>query len=415
MLFFTALKNIRKSPLMNIICMLQLTAVFLIAAVMVSAMSVRYQTYTPLKKVLSERGIFTAYNQMFFGALKPGGDFITDTIFSTEELCGYMNADNAVVIRRQVMFPEGSAAVASTYFYDDEILKRWDPGIKRGRWLSANANELEIVIDEGAYGLDVGDEADLILMQYPQENIHIKVRVVGVLEDDANILGERSYGDYGGPIYRNLYRSLDDLAGDSGSSEMHYFCASYSVLQKLYPSAYEEHIIAAFFTYNDDVTDGEITEAMKTSASMGSDVNLSLESINNNSRKYLRDELMKLLPIVVILLILTTVSSVSASAISTRRRLKDYAKYYVIGLRWQQCAMVNFFQALIVGLVALFIACEGLLFMRKTALAETFFIVWNVPVILTLLGILAFYLAFSMIMPLLMLRSVTPKELLQSE
>ena len=408
MLFKTALKNLKKSPVMNIICLLQLTAVFLIAAVMVSAMSVRYQTYTPLKRVLSERGIFSTYNFTSSGAVKPGGVSDVDMIFSTDELCGYMNADSAAVIREQIAVSQDRIDIALAYIYDDETLRCWDPGIKRGRWLSANADELEIVISEGAYGLDVGDETELIFFQFFHEEIPVKVKVVGVLNEDAYILGQRGLGDYGAPIYRNLYNTRSEFTENS------IICVSYSILQRLHPTQTELPIIAAFYTY-DDVSDVEIAEAMKTSGSMNSDVNLSLESINNNSRKYLRDELMKLLPIVVILLILTTVSSISASAISTRRRLKDYAKYYVIGLRWQQCAMVNFFQALIVGLAALFIACVGLLFMGKTALAETFFIVWNVPVILTLLGILAFYLAFSMIMPLLMLRSVTPKELLQSE
>ena len=412
MLFKTALKNLKKSPLMNIICLLQLTAVFIIAAVMVSTMSVRYQTYTPLKKILSGHGIFSTYHHMLFGAIQPGGNFNVDAIFSTEELCGYVNADDAVVIRAQTMGMPDVNTVAMTYFYDDELLRRWDPGIKRGRWPSADADVLEIVINEGAYGLDVGDEAEFILHTYhnpvaPQ----LKVKVVGVLKDDANILGERGYGDYGDPIYRNLYRSLDTL---TDGSSMNFFCASHSALQKHCPTN-EVHIIAAFYTYGDDVSDEEITAAMQTSGRMNSSWNLRLESLNQNSKAYLRDELMKLLPIVVILLILTTVSSISTSAISARRRLKDYAKYYVIGLRWRQCALVNFFQALTVGLAAMLIACAGLLVISTTALAETFFIIWNAPVILTLLGILAFYLVFSMIMPLLMLRSVTPKALLQSE
>lgn len=413
MLFKTALKNMKKSPLMNIICLLQLTAVFLIAAVMVSTMSVRYQTYAPLKKLLSEHGIFSTYQYFFFGAIKPGGNYNVDAIFSTDELCGYMNAENAVAVWEQTMAPEDSLTVAMTYFYDDELLRLWNPGIKRGRWLSNNTDELEIVINEGAFGLDVGDEAELLLYTYHNpEAPRLKVKVVGVLKDDANILGERGgSGDYDAPIYRNLYRSLDTL---TDGSSMNFFCASHSALQKLCPTN-EVHIIAAFYTYGDDVSDEEITAAMQTSGRMNSSWNLQLETLSKNSKAYLRDELMKLLPIVVILLILTTVSSISTSAISARRRLKDYAKYYVLGLQWRQCALVNLFQALTVGLVALFIACEGLLFMRKTALAETFYIVWNVPVILTLLGVLAFYLVFSMIMPLLMLRSVTPKALLQSE
>lgn len=408
MLFKTALKNMKKNPVMNIICLIQLTAVFLIAAVMASSMSVRYQTYAPLKKILSERGIFSAYDLLHFGSLIPGGNPNTDAVFSTDELCGYMNANSAVTIREQDILSPDLREIASTYFYEDEMLWRWNPGIKRGRWLSADADELEIVIAEGAFGLDVGDEAELILIQYHQEGIPIKVKVVGVLDDDAKILGEMNSRAESGDTYRYLYRPLNNLSSLC-------FCASESVVKKLYPSAYELYVLTVFYTYDRDVSDEVISEAMKTSAEMNAGVSIRLEEINKNSKDYLREELMKLLPLVIILLILTTVSSISTSAISTRRRLKDYAKYYLIGLRWQQCVLVNFFQSLTVSAAALFISCAGLLVIGNTALSYTFIIIWNAPMILTLLSILAFYLSFSMIMPVLMLRSVTPKTLLQSE
>lgn len=409
MLFKTALKNLKKSPVMNITCFVQLTAVFLVAAVMVSTMSVRYQTYTPLKKYLSERGILAFYNSFYFGAIKPGGDPNIDAIFSTNDLCGYMNAKSATAIRLHTMTLQGFRETAATFIYEDEMLQNWYPGIERGRWLSNDADELEIVISEGAYGLDVGDEAVFSLWQYHQSDISVRAKVVGVLREDANILGERGYGE-GGVSYRNLYCPLYNH-----SINTYAFCMSESVLKKLYPSAYELPMQAVFYTYSDDVPDTVIEEAMKTAASMNAGEILRLELINKNSKAYLRDELMKLLPIVIILLILTTISSISASAISTRRRLRDYAKYYVIGLRWQQCALVNFFQALAVGAAALLISCVGLFVIGETALSETFFVVWNVPLFLTLLGIFAFHLVFSMIMPLIMLNSATPKQLLTTE
>lgn len=100
MLFKTALKNLKRNPVMNIICLIQLTAVFLIAAVMVSTMSVRYQTYAPLKKYLSDRGLFVFYNSICFGAIKPNGNMNTDAIFSMEELREYMNAEKQSLFGR---------------------------------------------------------------------------------------------------------------------------------------------------------------------------------------------------------------------------------------------------------------------------------------------------------------------------
>lgn len=406
MLLKTAWKNLKKSPVMNLITLIQLTAVFLIAAVMVSAISVRYQTYSRMKYLLDERGIYVDFMKMWFGPVKPGGDPNTDSIFSVDELCEYMGAQRASVIRWQPMMiaeyqvNENNTAIA--LFYDDEMIKHWDPGIKRGKWISTDSDELEVVIPEGSFGLDVGDTMDLILF----EDLTVNIKVVGVLEDDAKILGELNNREISGDTYRFLYRPANEL--------QQTFIISYEVLKKLYPSADRLFINSAFIFY-DEASDEELIEAMKTAASMNGHLSLSLETVNENSKDYLYAELMKLLPIVVILLILTLVSSISTSAISARRRLKDYAKYYVIGLQWRQCALVNFFQALIIGAAALLSAAAGLIVISFTTLSETFMIIWNAPMVLSLLGLLAVYLVFSMIMPLIMLRSVTPKALLQTE
>lgn len=164
-----------------------------------------------------------------------------------------------------------------------------------------------------------------------------------------------------------------------------------------------------------DASEDVIEEAIKTAESMRATEILRLELINKNSKSYLRDELLKLLPIVIMLLILVIVSSVSISAIATRRRLKDYAKYYVLGLQWKQCAVVNLFQALITGTAALLISISALFAVSLTPLSQTITIIVNSWLVFTLLGILALYLIFSMIMPLLMLCATTPKALLQSE
>lgn len=52
---------------------------------------------------------------------------------------------------------------------------------------------------------------------------------------------------------------------------------------------------------------------------------------------------------------------------------------------------------------------------RLTPLSDTIMIIINPWLALALLGILALYLVFSMIMPLLMIGTTTPKQLLQEQ
>lgn len=401
----TALKNLRKNLVMNIICLMQLTAVFLITAVMVSTMCIRYTTYAPLKSFLESKGFYSIYDDTFFGAIKPGGDFNIDAVFSFDELNEYMNADKAVIIRQNPMLYNGETAI--TLFYDREIAERYTPALKRGRWVSPDADEVEIVITDGLYGLDIGDEAEVDIVQYHHSSGPVKVRVVGVLEDTSRILFDYYYFENEDNSYRCLYRTLNDIY-------MPVVLASTDAMNRLYSQVDEMYIHSVFFMY-DDITDEELKQEMSTAGQMNARITLGLDYINKNSLEYLKNELLKLLPVAVILLILVIISSISVSAIATRRRLRDYAKYYVLGLRWRQCALVNFFQALVIGAAALVIACAWLIIVGTTGLSDTIMIIWNAQLFMSLLGVLALYLAFSMIMPMLMLRSTTPKALLQSE
>lgn len=400
----TALKNLRKNLVMNIICLLQLTAVFIITAVMVSTMCIRYTTYAPLKPFLESKGFYSIYHDIFFGAIKPGGNFNRDAVFSAEELNEYMNADKAVIIRNNPMLY--NSKTATTLFYDREIAERYTPALERGRWLSPDADELEVVITDGLFGLDVGDEAEVEISQYHQSACPIKVRVVGVLEDTSKILYD-FHNENGEDSYRCLYRTRNDI-------QMPVVLASTDAMRRLYPQAHELYIHSVFFMY-DDITDEELKREMSTAGQMNARITLSLDNINRHSLEYLKNELLKLLPVAVILLILVIISSISVSAIAARRRLRDYAKYYVLGLRWRQCALVNFFQALVTGAAALAVACAGLIAVGAAGLSDMFMIIWNAQLFMSLLAVLAMYLAFSMIMPVLMLRSTTPKALLQAE
>ena len=417
MLLKTALRNLRKNPVMNIICLVQLIAVFMITAVMVSAMSIRYRTYEPVRDILESNGLYCVYSEIC-GAVKPGGATvdIRDSIFSADELREYMQADSVITIQIASAIPNGFNGErtdetlykpARPLFYDDEILRRYKPELKKGRWISGDSDELEVVIPEGTYGADIGDTIDFLIVQVA-DPVQVSMRVVGILEDGTEILGRERPRNETGDIYRLMYEPYYiNIEGDRNPVML----ASSSALERLYPGT-QAQMETAFFIYNN----GSDTEQwLKNAAQLSPSMVISLSDMNANSLAYLREQLLQLLPIVVVLMILVIVSAVSVSAISARQRLNDYAKFYILGLRWKQCAMVNFLQALTTGAAALVITALVLLAAGLTPISQSIMIIWNPWLMLSLIGILALYLVFSMIMPLLMIGVTTPKSLLQSE
>lgn len=417
MLLKTALRNLRKNPVMNIICLVQLIAVFMITAVMVSAMSIRYRTYEPVRDILESNGLYCVYSEIC-GAVKPGGATvdIRDSIFSADELREYMQADSVITIQIASAIPNGFNGErtdetlykpARPLFYDDEILRRYKPELKKGRWISGDSDELEVVIPEGTYGADIGDTIDFLIVQVA-DPVQVSMRVVGILEDGTEILGRERPRNETGDIYRLMYEPYYiNIEGDRNPVML----ASSSALERLYPGT-QAQMETAFFIYNNG-PDSE--QWLRNAAQLSPSMVISLSDMNANSLAYLREQLLQLLPIVVVLMILVIVSAVSVSAISARQRLNDYAKFYILGLRWKQCAMVNFLQALTTGAAALVITALVLLAAGLTPFSQSIMIIWNPWLMLSLVGILALYLVFSMIMPLLMIGVTTPKSLLQSE
>lgn len=405
MLFKTAFRNLKKSPLMNIISFLQLIAVLLITGVMVSSLCIRYRLYTPFADLIQKSGYFATFS----GANRGNGTGEKFWYADSGEFAEELGAETVLSTYNLITSTQWGDGVPAPKLlsYDDEIIKRYKPRLKEGRWLSANSGEIEAVVSESSLGLKVGDVTEIELIVGNAAKWEVKsfnVCIIGILDEGAEVYGMSSNFDSASNTYRRLFRSFYPER-----EETSVMLFSHSVLSRFECATF---ITQAFITYDETTYDNAAAREQIRKAG-GSSV--SLDKMYENSRAYLQEELLKLLPIVIVLMILVLVSGVSISALSARRRLKDYAKYYVVGLRWGQCVIVNLFQSLITAVAAAAVSAAVLFIAQYTALADLFMIFWNGWVVLAMIGVTVLYLLFSMIMPLLMLRSTTPKALLQSE
>ena len=415
-LFNTALHNLKKDVVINIIGFVQLIAVFLVSAVMISAISIRYVSYNAVKGFLSQKGFYIVFDPLL-GARDLDVDLLEGIFYSEDALNTRVNADSVVSVQAAdaaglIDYPITSGSAIPISFYDNELLSKCKPRLKSGRWIKQGSDKLEAVVTDN-YVTDwrVGDTLVLDVVQYPDRRI-IEVEIVGIVEGNSEIFGYHRPRDGSGDTFRYLFDTPNSY--NLNHPNRPTMISSSEALGQLFPEL-QTRTDCAFFLFNDDTPDEEIKQKAMLAGGLNGMVVDDLNDLNENSKIYLRDELLTLMPVIVILLILLVVSAISVSAIATRRRLKDYAKYYVLGLQWQQCAVVNLFQALITGVAALVISIAALFVVSLTPLSQTITIIMNSWLVFALLGILALYLVFSMIMPLLMLRSTTPKALLQSE
>ena len=420
----TALKTLRKNLGLNIFIFIQFTAVLLVLSFMVSSLYLRFRTYIPFRDYFEAEGYFCCF------------DYPTDTdvvrTTDTGKMLSELSASDAVAVHQlilqysdelnnsdadeqlgNVLTPDTNMIIPEGYSYDDEIIERYTPELSKGRWIDVNSNEIEAVVSANSGLSDVGETIILWAVMKDETGYKkfysFKAKIVGELRDNAEIFcgTGRSFDN---PSYRNAFYPYS--AKTEGKPLV---LLSSSALSKNAREIYQPVHPIALIRYDENASAEEMKKDKKILMDSGCKVIFKLSEIDVNSKTYLYEQLYQLLPLTIIMLILAVVSCISGSALSTRKRQRDYANYYLVGLTWNKCILINLIQSLIIEAAALVTAFSAAAIIQATALSESFVIIINGWLILALFAALAVFTAASLIMPALMLRSGSPKEILQSE
>lgn len=427
-LFKTALKSIKKNLALSLMIFVQSAALFLTTSIMVSSVYLRMRAYYPFKDYYNSKG-FCFFMGTRDRLLDKNGNIIT----SSETVLEETSADSIVAAHsvstdlyfesKDIYFekslvelynespdPEGLGGdnfiTLDGMSYDDEIINRYTPELSAGRWLDPNAGEIEAVIASDYSGLSIGDE---VYMWLPTENdrINARVKIVGKIKDGTRIFGAPSGLE--SPDYRNILSVYHD------DEDNPLILFSYSVLEKQQPDVFQPINHAAMAKYPDtadpEVIDKDIKAIGETASIMGL---TSMEDIEARSMRFINEQLYMLLPIIIVLTVMVLISSINASALAARNRLRDYAKFYIVGLTWRKCALVNLLQAVIINTAAILMCVAGIFIIQKTELAKSVIVFGNSWTAAAVTVLAAFNILISMIMPLIMLSRTSPKQLLQT-
>lgn len=129
--------------------------------------------------------------------------------------------------------------------------------------------------------------------------------------------------------------------------------------------------------------------------------NLSFSQFNN------------LLPILISILIMTLVSAISVSALSTKRQLKNYAVYYICGLKWKQCSLINLVSCTSIAFISIIIAGFCTIVLKNTFFSESV-LELGILQIFICINISFLYIVLSALLPLKIIKNNTPREVLKS-
>lgn len=413
-LFKTAWSILKKNVLMNLFAVLQIAAVLVISAVMVSSVYLRYQYYAPFKDYFSSNGIFM--NWLFYANSDPSRNAFNDMMNNEDFLEEFPEAESMLSCHSAMMYcSEDTEKNFHSWSYDDELIRRYEPELQEGRWLSITTDPkvVEAVVSENEYGWDVGDTLEMATASFP-DDLPFTVKIVGKLKDGAKIPGGFWMLE-GEPDFNNFYYPYT-YEVEQQPALLFSYTALYHLDSGL-PTETEHDVSqgvtsSGFLTFPDDFTEEELSAVQQQLNQYGSVVSYPMSEINENSKEYLYAEIKSLLPIIIVLFIMAAVGSISSSAISTRRRLRDYAIYSVCGLPWRSCAVINLLQSVIIVFLSVLLAAGTILIAQNTAIGSSFSITWNPWVFTSAAGIVLVYLILSMLMPVIIIGRSSPKQVL---
>jgi len=396
MLFKLGLKNLRHNIFINILIIIQMTVVFVITVSMVSTIISRFQFYNPLKEYLNSNGYFYCVDN----AINPDTQ---QTLRSTDELYELLeNEKNIAASYNDWLTYNGDN---STFIsYDDEFINMFTPELEAGQWFDLSkdqSNTVQVVVSENPYGFKVGDKITL-----DSFGNGIDAEIIGILKKNTKIIGF-SVSESKKYDCRNTFVNYNYEIEEKPL----FILSQRGLMDKNVTMQLSGPV---FVTYPKGISD-KILESNNNTMKKMMTVNITpLNEMKANSMNYIFSQIYTIFPILICILMLTLVSAVSVSALSAKNQLKNYAIYYICGLKWKQCSMINFYSSLVSVILSFIMSILLILVIKLTGVMEETIIDFGIWQFISCMLIMMLYIILSVILPISIIGKNTPNQILKS-
>ncbi len=405
MLFKLGLKNLKQNLLMNVLMILQMAFAFVILMCIISTIVSRFTYYAPISEYLNKKGSF--YNLLNVINPQTGA-----TLRTTDEIHSLLKYDCDIAAQYDVFAAYDNPNKSDKeeglpdHFisYDDEFAEIFTPNLESGTWFDLNREPSDIVpvvVSQNNYGLNVGDNVSLTL-----DGIGVECEIIGVLKDDTKII-DTSLQASDEIDYRTFYRNYKyEREGRAAFIMLQRDLIDKPVIMQLNGNV--------FVTYPENTDDSQIEANDQVIRSLAARYTESTETMRQNSLEYIFSQIYNLMPIFICVFILTLVGAVSTSALSAKHQLKNYAVYYICGLKWKQCAKVNFWSSFICVMTAFLLSIGIAVVAISTGVLGETVIEIGLWQIVGCIAVIIIYILLSLILPLNIIGRSTPNQVLKS-
>jgi len=396
MLLKLGLKNLKHNLLMNILTIIQMSVALVILISMISTIVSRFRYYEPIKDFLNSKGYF--YVAQY--SINPETNA---TLRTTDELYELIDGADSITAQYDVWLRYDEEKPARFISYDDKYIEIFTPELERGSWFDLDRpiqDTIQVVVSKNNYGIDVGDEISFYCF-----DSEIKAEIIGVLKDDTKIIdiSPRSIDKID---YRNFY---NDFKLEREEKPV-FLMSQRDIIDKLVVMQLNGNV---FVTYPDSTSKDVIENGNRETKRMRIVYSASTEMMKKNSIKYIFSQIYNMMPIFICIFILTLVGAISTSALSTKHQLKNYAVYYICGLKWRQCALINMFSSLICAIISFVLSLGIVLFAMATGTLGNTVIELGIWQILGCVVTALMYVLLSILLPISIIGRNTPNQVIR--
>ncbi|MBR6337624.1 MAG: hypothetical protein IKR76_07830 [Ruminococcus sp.] len=389
----------------NLFIALQLAAAFFIIASIIASIRTRTTLYDPIKEYLDKDGAYIALSNTSLGGID-----------SEEKLKEQIPEAEDLITAYHIYFEMDTTG--KTIAYDKRIGKKYTPSLDEGKWLDFdNTDEITAVVSYSS-PYKVGDVIDVIYPKFIKmdeetytpvnENIPVKIRIVGRLSEDAKLYG-MGKGFAQNDDFRNLYeRAAEEEEEEEGQG-------SEPVSMIISKEAAENHgctcslgISKALITLKDGLSAEEADAAYAKLNAIGAPIRM--ESFASRTKRYVYDQLIQLSPILISIIMLVTVSTIAISALNAKMGMKTNAIYALMGCTMKSCIGIYLVNSLLTAFTSALMCAVFVNGMKIAGRLQTTVIAFGLPEILGCAAMGGIYLICAISSPVIYLSKATIKE-----
>lgn len=424
MIFFKyAWKDIKRIGWLSVLLVLFYTGVFIITVSIIAAVEIKTEDYMLMKPYMNQKGVIL-FPLVMAKKENDGGTLFRDDA----EIREYISGVKDIVCIESIWAPviAGFPKEVEAYVYNSEALSCMHPEMSEGRWFDEADNSsdyLSAVVTGNTNGrLHAGDV--ITLKTELDQDIEQKVLIIGVLADRSKILltdmFHTPYEDYRDCFYvfdnateNKVLLLFSDEQIEKGRSLNRFPYMDFRVSpNKGFQKQVKGITILTFesFMSNDDIQ----RELDKLYEGKGAFFihSFELSDFKKRSDSYVLEDVRTWFPLLLCVSLFVLSSSISINTIMVKRQLRNYAVYYLCGFAWGDCTKVSVFVSGMEISIAILLTVIIRFVTDIFKIGNMLFLFDGYYKYLAVLSVGFLFLILSVILPILMVRNSSAKQVL---